>query len=160
MSHEKTLTVLFFVVLACISFPQAVPAEESMLISSIETPLELNTWWSSTGPNSLSTEHVTDGTYSMRIDYGPLSQPVFEFQYNSVNVSAYDKIKLDVYLEGTPMVISARFWESGWAASYRTWSVYLIEEGHRVCNTRPGIGNGYYQTVYYHFQGILSLCWN
>jgi hypothetical protein len=131
MSHEKTLTVLFFVMLTCISFPQAAHAEESMLISSIETPLELNNLWSSNGPNSLSTEHVTDGTYSMRIDYGPLSTPEFEFQYNSVDVSAYDKIKLDVYLEGTPVVVTTKFTQSGWVAEYRSW-YYLIEEGQHT----------------------------
>ncbi|MHC4739336.1 MAG: carbohydrate binding domain-containing protein [Planctomycetota bacterium] len=141
MLHEKTLTVLFFVMLTCISFPQAAHAEESMLISSIETPLELNNLWSSNGPNSLSTEHVTDGTYSMRIDYGPLSLPEFEFQYNSVDVSAYDKIKVDVYLEGTPVVITARFWQSGWAASYRSW-YYLIEEGqHTIEYAIPGLAS-------------------
>ncbi|MHC4397051.1 MAG: carbohydrate binding domain-containing protein [Planctomycetota bacterium] len=134
MAHGKTvktLTVLVFVMLACISFPQAAHAEESMLISSIEAPLELNNWWSSNGPNSLSTDHVTHGTYSMRIDYAPLSLPELAFQYDSVDVSAYDKIKLDVYLEGTPVVVTAKFYRSGWGDPYRSW-YYLIEEGQHT----------------------------
>ena len=134
MSNEKTIKPLFvvlYITLSWILFIPAANAEESMLISSIETPLELNNWWSSNGPNSLSTDHVTDGTYSMRIDYGPLSTPELAFQYNSVDVSAYDKIKLDVYLEGTPMVVTVKFTESGWAHEYRSW-YYLIEEGQHT----------------------------
>ncbi|MHC4738526.1 MAG: carbohydrate binding domain-containing protein, partial [Planctomycetota bacterium] len=114
-----------------------------MLISSIESQQELNNWWSAEGPNSLSTDHVTDGTYSLKIDFGPLSQPEFEFmKSSSVDVSQFDKIKMDVYLEGSPMFIEARFWQSGWAASYRTWSIYLIKEGHQTIEySIPGLAS-------------------
>ena len=101
-----------------VSFPTVLRAEETKLISSIETQSELDNRWSSgTGTMSLSSEHVTDGTQSLRIDFAQVA-PGFQFNNGVIDVGSYDKIKFDIYLEGTPMIITARFWQSGWAASY------------------------------------------
>ena len=124
-----------------VSFPTVLRAEETKLISSIETQSELDNRWSSgTGTMSLSSEHVTDGTQSLRIDFGQVA-PAFEFNNGVIDVSSYDKIKFDIYLEGTPMIITARFWQSGWAASYRSW-YYLYNEGFNTIEySIPGIAS-------------------
>ncbi|MHC4396494.1 MAG: hypothetical protein ACYS1A_12645, partial [Planctomycetota bacterium] len=48
------------------SFTTGAGGETSMLITSIENSTELG-YWTSNGTMSLSTEHVTDGTYSLKI---------------------------------------------------------------------------------------------
>jgi len=100
-----------------------------MLISSIETQSELDDHWSSTtGTTSLSTEHATEGTHSLKIAYGEVTQ-AFAFNNGStIDISGYKKIKFDIYIEGTPMVVTARFRDM-YGNSYTSW-YYLYNEGY------------------------------
>jgi len=100
-----------------------------MLISSIESQAELDDCWSSTtGTTSLSTEHVTEGSHSLKITYGEVIQ-WFAFNNGSaIDISGYKKIKFDIYLEGTPMVVTARF-QDIYGNKYTSW-YYLYNEGY------------------------------
>ncbi len=145
MMHTKTVTRLIVVlslmpVLA--SFPSVLQAEQTKLISSIETQSQLDSQWSSSkGTMSLSSEHVTHGSHSLKIDFEPGVAPQFEFRNGLTDVSSFDKIKFDIYLEGTPMIITAKFTQSGWAASYRSW-YYLYNEGFNTIEySIPGIAS-------------------
>ncbi|MHC4396902.1 MAG: carbohydrate binding domain-containing protein [Planctomycetota bacterium] len=108
------------------------PIPPEILISSIESQTELDDCWSSsTGTTSLSTEHATEGSHSLKITYGEVTQ-AFAFNNGSaIDISGYKKIKFDIYLEGTPMVVSARFYDI-YGEEYISW-YYLYNEGfHEV----------------------------
>jgi len=114
--------------------------EVSMLITSIENSTELAEWTSS-GTLSLSTEHVTEGTYSLKAVFGSVT-PTLTFDPSSTfDVSGYRKIKFDLYVEGDTMTPTARFFDSSWD-SYRSW-YYLYNTG--------------FQTVEYAIPGIETL---
>jgi hypothetical protein len=91
---------------------------------------------------SLSTEHVTDGTYSLKIVFGTVApQATYYPNGTTYDISSYEKLKFDVYVEGDTTVPTARFWDSTWA-SYRSWN-YLYDAGFSI--------------VEYAIQGMKSL---
>jgi hypothetical protein len=112
-----------------------------MLISSIENTSELNEW-SSNGTLSLSTEHVTDGSYSLKVVFGSVKPTLTFDRYSTVDVSGYKKIKFDLYVEGDTMTPTARFQDSSWSTNYKSW-YYLYNTG--------------FQTVEYAIPGIDTL---
>ncbi|MHC4397038.1 MAG: phage tail protein [Planctomycetota bacterium] len=120
------------------SFTTGAGGETSMLITSIENSTELDEW-TSNGTLSLSTEHVTEGTYSLKAVFGSVVPTLTFDRYSTVDVSGYRKIKFDVYVEGDPMTPTARFWDSTWSTSYRSW-YYLYNTGFQVVEYAiPGI---------------------
>jgi hypothetical protein len=122
------------------SFTTGGGGETSMLITSIENSTELDEW-TSNGTLSLSTEHVTEGTYSLKAVFGSVT-PTLTFDRSSTfDVNDYRKIKFDLYVEGDTMTPTARFFDSTWA-SYRSW-YYLYNTG--------------FQTVEYAIPGIETL---
>ena len=139
--NVKSLIVVLSMMSVAVTFPTVLCAAQTTLISSIENQSELDSQWSSSaGAMSLSTEHVTHGAHSLRIDFEQVA-PGFQFNNGVIDVGSYDKIKFDIYLEGTPMIITARFWQSGWAASYKSW-YYLYNEGFNTIEySIPGIAS-------------------
>ncbi|MHC4738215.1 MAG: carbohydrate binding domain-containing protein [Planctomycetota bacterium] len=99
-----------------------------MLISSIEDTAEMNKW-SSNGTRSLSTEHVTDGTYSMYIENFSGS-PQFSYSGSQLDISSYRKIKFDIFVENAPMTVKAQFRDI-YSNLYTAW-YYLYNEGFSV----------------------------
>jgi hypothetical protein len=79
------------------SFTTGAGGETSMLITSIENSTELDEW-TSNGTLSLSTEHVTEGTYSLKAVFGSVTPTLTFARYSTFDVNDYRKIKFDVYV--------------------------------------------------------------
>jgi len=108
----------------------ATTTEETLLLTSIETQNDItNNWTAETGTMSLSNRNVTEGDNCLQITYGQVA-PRFEYARDEVDISGYDKIRFDVYLEGTQMTLTAKFWDVSWN-SYTSF-YYLLRPGRTI----------------------------
>ena len=131
MSHKKVkaypVTALVAIIISslAVSAAGAGAKEESKLLDSVESQNRTKAWTSS-GTISLSKKHATEGNHSLRIAYDQVS-PNFGLAGLDIDISGYRKVKFDVYLEGAPMTVSARFKDTN-GNVYTSW-YYLINEG-------------------------------
>lgn len=111
--------------------------ETSTLITSIENSTQLADW-SSNGTLSLSTDHVTNGSYCLKAVFGSVTPTLTYTPSSAFDVSGNRKIKFDIYVEGDTMTPTARFFDGTWA-SYRSW-YYLYNTGFQIVEYGiPGI---------------------
>jgi hypothetical protein len=104
--------------------------EETLLLTSIETQSDItNDWTAENGTMSLSNRNVTEGDNCLQINYGQVA-PRFEYARDEIDISGYDKLEFDVYLEGTQMTLTAKFWDVSWN-SYTSF-YYLLRPGRTV----------------------------
>ena len=103
---------------------------EVRLIASFEDPDVLKRYYSS-GDMAISERHVTDGERSLRVSYG-MVRPSLSVTSGpqAWDFRGYEKLKLDVYLEGAPMTVTLRVSDSS-GKTYTSW-YYLIREGRNV----------------------------
>lgn len=103
---------------------------EVRVIASFEDPDVLKRYYSS-GDMALSDRYVTHGENSLKVSYG-MVQPSLSVTSGpeAWDFREYEKLKLDVYLEGAPMTVTLRISDSS-GKTYTSW-YYLIREGHNV----------------------------
>lgn len=132
MRYEKIMTylliVLFIISGRGIQPVNASGSEQAKLLDSIETQDRVNKW-NSSGTITLSAKHAAEGEHSLRIAYDQVA-PSFGISGFDVDISGYRKIKFDVYLEGAPMTVNARFKDTS-GNVYTSW-YYLINKGFNV----------------------------
>jgi hypothetical protein len=123
------LLIFLFVIFGRGELPvNASGTEQAKLLDSIETQDRVNRWGSS-GTITLSLKHATEGEHSLRIAYDQVA-PSFGVDGFDIDISSYRKIKFDIYLEGAPMTVNARFKDTN-GNVYTSW-YYLINKGYNV----------------------------
>jgi len=122
------LIVLFIISGRGVLSVNASGSEQTKLLDSIETQDRANRW-NSSGTITLSAKHAADGERSLRIAYDQVA-PSFGISGFDADISGYRKIKFDVYLEGAPMTVNARFKDTS-GNVYTSW-YYLINKGFNV----------------------------
>jgi hypothetical protein len=133
MNARNAFCIVLVVMLGVLSW-QA-PAQErtytgARLLASFETQSELARCDSS-GEMSLSEKHITQGKRALKISYG-IVRPSFEMTTGDTvwDFSGHDKLKLDIYLDGAPMIVTMRISDKP-GKTYTSW-YYLIREGYNV----------------------------
>ncbi len=133
MSFDQSFSYLITVITALFiaySLPLQAAAEEAQLLNSFESQNELRLCNAATGSLSLSNKHATHASYSAKFDFTS-GNPRFTIRINNpTDITQYRKVKFDVFVEGAPVTVTAKFHDNA-GNTYTSW-YYLYNSGHNV----------------------------
>lgn len=125
--------------LAAILAAAPAPQAETKLLRSFETEAEVSAV-ATNGAKDLADRHATEGKRALRIRFDAVA-PHFGIPFAPpADFSGYERLKIDTYLAGLPLVLTLRVRDAA-GARYASW-YHLVNEGR--------------QTIEYSIRGMAS----